>query len=119
MKNKKNWIGNWIIITSILHTLFAVFMFIDTWSVIFNQGLFADITVNSEIGGVLFFFFYGLLLFIFGLTIRTLENSNIILPKIIGYGLLGCTVIALLFVPLSGFWLLLPPAFAILKRKKL
>jgi len=113
----KHWIGNGMIVISLIHTIFAIVMFPNTWKVIFEKGIFNSVGEDAQIAGVVFFFLWGTLFFVFGLTIRTLENNNIKLPKILGYGLFFNAVLALIFVPESGFWLLFIPAITILMRK--
>ena len=113
----RNWIGNGMIVISIIHTVFAIVMFQETWKVVFEKGIFNSVGEDAQIAGVIFFFLWGALFFIFGLTIRALEKNNILLPKILGYGLFFHALLALIFVPESGFWLLFIPAISILIRK--
>jgi len=110
----KKWVGNWIVATAILHTLFAFIVFKDTWKIIISNGIFNTAGDDAKIAGVVFFFLWGILFFAFGFTIKYLEKNNIPLPKVIGFTLLINAIIALIFVPESGFWLLLPPSIFIL-----
>jgi hypothetical protein len=118
MKKMKNWIGNWMIGTSILHTVFAIVMFQDIWKIIIDKGIFNCVGEDAQIAGVIFFLLWGLIFFSFGLTVRALEQNNIRLPNILAFGLIFNALTALVFVPESGFWLLFPPAIAILIRNK-
>ena len=111
------WIGNWIIGTAVAHTIYGIFIFLDVWMELINSGLFNSIGENSERAAVILFFLWGLLYFVLGFTIKTLENQNIILPKVLGYGLLINAIIALIFLPASGHWLLIPPAIMVLRQK--
>lgn len=112
----KKWIGNWIIGTSTIHTLFAIFMFQDIWLYIFNHGVFNTVGDDKHIASVVFFFLWGLLFYTFGFTVKALENKNIELPKILGIGLLINAVISVILVPDSGYWLLFVPAIAIILK---
>ena len=112
----KNWIGNWFLATATIHTIFAIGMFQDTWIDIIQNGIFNTIGDNFQRGAVVFFFFWGLLFFVLALVVKDLEKNNIRLPKILGVGLFLHAIIAIIFVPESGYWLLFPPAISILLR---
>ena len=114
----KKWIGNWIIGTSVIHTLFAILMFQDTWLQILNNGIFNTVGQDSQIGAVVFFFLWGLLYFVLGFTVQYLENNKIILPQILGFGLLINAIVSVILIPESGYWLMFPPAVAIIMSKK-
>ena len=114
----KKWIGNWIIGTSTIHTLFAIVAFKDTWLHIINNGIFNTIGNDSNIAAVVFFFLWGLLFYSFGFTIKAFEKQDIQLPSILGVGLLINAIISVILVPESGYWLLFVPAIAILRANK-
>ena len=116
----KRWIGRWMIGTSILHTLFAIIVFWDGWITIVENGIFDTVKQDFVMGTTVFFFLWGLLYFVFGLVIDALEKKEISpLPKSLGWGLLIHAIIAVVLVPKSGFWLLFPPAVAIIMNKKI
>ncbi len=114
----KKWIGNWIIGTAILHTVFAIVVFPNVWMELINGGIFNTVGEDTQRAAVMFFFLWGLLYFVLGFTIKALENQNIVLPKVLGFGLLINAVIAVIFLPESGYWLLIPPAIMILRQKE-
>jgi Family of unknown function (DUF6463) len=113
----KNWIGRWLIGVSILHTLFAIVVFHSTLVLIAQRGVFNVVGTDPMIASVVWFVLCGAAMFIGGLAISALENATQSVPKSIGWCLLGYTLIGLLLMPASGFWLVLPPAMAVLLRK--
>ena len=115
----KRWIGRWIIGTSIIHTLFALVVFWDIWTQIVANGIFDTVKNSFEIGAPVFFLLWGLLYFVFGLVIDALEKKEIIpLPRSLGWGLLINAIVAVVLIPQSGFWLLFPPAIAVIIAKR-
>jgi len=110
----KRWIGRWIIATSILHTAFALFVFWNIWVQIAADGIFDTVKEIPEVGAPVFFLFWGLLYFIFGLVIDALEIKQIVLPISLGWGLLIHAIVAVVLIPQSGFWLLFPPSIFVI-----
>jgi len=57
------------------------------------------------------------MLFVCGLAIAALEKSSSRrLPKSIGWSLLAIGVVGVTLMPASGFWLVFPPAIAVLVK---
>ncbi len=111
----KRWIGRWIIGTSTLHTIFALVVYSEIWFKIINNGVFNTVKDDSEIGAPVLFLLWGLLFYVFGFMIDALEKRGITpLPKSLGWGLLLNAIIAVVLIPISGFWLLFPPAIGVI-----
>lgn len=114
----KRWIGRWMIGTSILHTLFAAFVFWETWIQIWQYGVLDTVKENVAIAAPVFFLLWGLIYFVFGTTVDFFEKKqNKSLPLTLGWGLFINGLIAVVLIPESGFWLLFPPAIAIILEK--
>jgi hypothetical protein len=115
---KKHWIGSWIIGVSILHTAFALFVFRSTLAAILQRGVFNVVGTDPMTAAVVWFVLFGAALFICGLLIQQLEKATSgKLAKSIGWSLLFMSVIGVVLMPDSGFWLIFPPAIAVLLRK--
>jgi len=114
----KNWVGKWIIGIAALHTAFAVVMFGSTYLELIRNGIFN--TVTSELAGVaVWFLFFGFALFIIGvLCVKVEENDSLQFPRSIGITLLLITLLGVILMPASGFWLMFPPAIAMLIGKE-
>ena len=114
----KRWIGRWLIAVSAAHTLFAIFVFHSTLSSIIERGVFNTIGNDPMTGAVVWFVLFGVVLFICGLAVSALEKSSPNpLPTSLGWSLLALSILGVVLMPASGFWLVLPPALAIFLRK--
>jgi hypothetical protein len=114
----KHWKGRWLIAVSIIHTLFAFAVFGKVLSSIVQRGVFDTVGNDPLTGAVVWFVLFGLALFICGLAVSALERlPNSSVPKSIGWSVLAMTVIGVVLMPASGFWLAIPPALAILLQK--
>jgi Family of unknown function (DUF6463) len=114
----KRWIGKWIIGVSVLHTAFAGIMFSSGLVSIAKKGFFNAVSNDPAIAAVAWFVLFGAVLFVCGLAILALEQtSSTPIPKSIGWSLFVMTAAGILLMPASGFWLLIPPALAILMKK--
>ncbi|MEQ1511022.1 MAG: DUF6463 family protein [Sphingopyxis sp.] len=113
----KRWIGRWIIAVSALHTLFGVLAFAPVLRAMLNAGLWNSVGADPVRGAVAWFLLAGGFMLVGGLAVDACERSNEDCPFAgIGWGLLIVTAIAILLMPISGAWLLLPPALAMILR---
>ncbi len=111
----KHWIGRWLIGVSIIHTLFAIFVFRDVLTSLIQRGVFNTVGSDPMTGAVVWFVLFGVVLFICGLAISALEQSSSNpLPKSLGWSLLTLVALGVVLMPASGFWLAISPALAIL-----
>ena len=114
----KHWIGRWLIGVSIIHTLFAIVVFRDVLSSLVQRGVFNTVGNDPMMGAVVWFVLFGVVLFICGLAVSALEHaSSGALPRSLGWSLLTLVALGVVLMPASGFWLVIPPAAAILLRK--
>ena len=114
----KHWIGRWLIGVSIIHTLFAVVVFGKILLSVVQRGVFNTVGTDPMVGAVVWFVLFGAALFICGLIVSTLERSSPSpLPKSLGWSLLALATLGAILMPASGFWLVFPPAIAVLARK--
>lgn len=114
----KQWISRWLIAVSAIHTLFAVVVFRDTLSSIIQRGVFNTVGDDPMTGAVVWFVLCGAVLFICGLAVSALERSSSNrLPTSLGWSLLALSVLGVVLMPASGFWLVFPPAVGILLRR--
>ncbi|MBT3315030.1 MAG: molecular chaperone GroEL [Anaerolineae bacterium] len=116
---KKRWIGRWMIGTATIHTVFAFVVYAEVWIKIISAGIFDTVGVDPKIGAPALFLLWGLLYYVLGFTIDALEKKEFTpLPKSLGWGLLFNGIIAVVLMPESGFWLLFPPAIAVIRSNR-
>lgn len=120
----KHWKGRWLIGVSILHTLFAAVAFGPVLSLVVERGVFntaGDFNIagaDPQVGVVVWFVLFGVLLFVTGLAVSALERvSPDPLPKSLGWSLLALGALGVILMPVSGFWLAFPPAIAMLMAR--
>lgn len=113
----KNWKGVWIVVVSILHTIFALLSVGGVYKKMLSDGLIGSVN-NLESGLAAWFFLFGILMFVLGLMIYFYEKQALQIPKSIAFTLLGLTVLGAAIMPASGFWLLFPPVLAMLYSSK-
>ena len=115
-RTMKNKIGLSIIVIGVMHTLLSLMKFSDTFSEIIKEGI-----INSGLGAnrgwAIWFTVTGFVFIFLGLAIQALEQHQLTVPKLIGWGLLLTAVIGGLMIPLSGFWILLLPSLFIILAK--
>jgi hypothetical protein len=115
----QRWIGYWVMVVAVLHTVFAVVMFGNELSSIVQRGVFNTVQGNLKTAATVWFFLFSGMLFICGLALRHLEaTSSGPLPKSLGWGLLVMGLVGVVLMPTSGFWLIFPAALAILIFKQ-
>lgn len=113
----KRWIGRWIIAVSAGHTIIGLALF---WSVIMGiakAGFWNSIGEDPMRGAVAWFLLAGGFMLVSGLAVDAIEQAGQpVAIRRAGLALLLVTVLGILLMPVSGFWLLLPPAIAMLRR---
>ncbi|MDZ4814486.1 MAG: DUF6463 family protein [Pseudomonadota bacterium] len=113
----KHWIGSWIIGVSLLHTVFAMIVFKSVLLTVIQRGVFNAVGTDPKIGAVVWFVLFGNALFICGVAVLALERGSAAIPRSLGWSLLVLTILGVVLMPSSGFWLAFPPAIALVLRK--
>lgn len=111
----KRWIGRWVIAVSILHTMFGLVAFTPAIREMLDAGLWDSVGLNPMRRLAMWFLLGGGFMLVAGLAIDVCEHTGGTL-RAIGWALLVITLITIILVPLSGAWLLLPPAIAMIWR---
>lgn len=113
----KIWIGHWLVVVALIHTLFMFVVFLDPLQEIIKQGVFDSIGNEPLLGAVAWFGLFGGLLFVLGLAVTALERSPQGIPTSLGWSILALTLLGILLMPASGFWLALPAGIGILWKR--
>ncbi|MCX7219565.1 MAG: DUF6463 family protein [Burkholderiales bacterium] len=116
--NRKIWIGRWLILVALLHTLFAIVVFGKVFLDIVQRGVFDTVGNDPMTAAAVWFLLFGAVLALMGMAIHSLEqNNNFTSARALGVGTLLLSLIGILLMPASGFWLALPAAFALMRKK--
>lgn len=113
----KHWIGLWLTGAAIIHTLIAIVMYNGVLLSVVKRGVFNTVSGDPVVGAVVWSLFFGAVAFIGGLAVNALEKSSGTIPKLLGWSLLVFATIGVVLVPISGFWLVFPPAIGVLVKK--
>lgn len=114
------WIGRWIVVVSVLHTAFGAIVFSGDLGQMALAGLWDSIGADARAGAVAWFMLSGFFMAALGLAVDALESSaNHGNLRATGIVTLLTTIVGIVLMPASGFWLLLPPTVAMLWPKKL
>ncbi|TXT37549.1 MAG: hypothetical protein FD135_3542 [Comamonadaceae bacterium] len=112
------WIGRWIMAVAALHTLVGLVMFQTPLTAMASGGWWDSVGHDPTRGVAAWFMLFGGPLLALGLAIDALEQhpSTRAMPTLGWLMLLLCAMGAL-WMPVSGFWLCLPPGIALLRQK--
>ena len=114
----RRWIGQWIIAVALLHTVFGIVAFAPVIRTLFGNGLWNSVGGSAMHGAVAWFLLAGGFMLVAGLAIDSCERSKeAISLRASGWGMAIVTAIAIVLMPVSGAWLLLPPTIAMFFRK--
>lgn len=113
------WKGPWLVAVAAVHTVFAAIVFLPQWQDIVRRGVFDSVGSDPMRGAVAWFGLFGAALALLGWAIVLLERSPAPVPaalRPLGMGVLALTLLGIVLMPASGFWLALPPALALCRR---
>lgn len=98
------------------HTAVGIAFFGSVYRELLASGLYNSIT-SEKAGLAVWFALFGVVLFVAGMLLSALESSNSVIPRSVGVSLLLLTVLGVVLMPVSGFWLMIPAILAILMKK--
>jgi len=116
LKNKRSWIGHWLMAVAALHTVFAALAFGKVYTGVWQRGLFNSVGGDPLTAAAVWFLLFGAPLALLALAITPLERSgDVSTLRRLGGGLLATALLGICLMPASGFWLALPPALVMLR----
>jgi hypothetical protein len=111
----KHWVGYWLMAVAVLHSIFAAFAWAN--AIQGNHAVWNGRAADPLFASAVWFMLVGLVLFICGLAVSALDRaSSNQIPKSLGFCLFLLATVGVIFVPLSVFWLIFPPAITILAK---
>ena len=113
----RHWIGHWLMLVAAIHTVFGLVVFNADLSAMANQGFLNTVGEDTRRAAVVFFMLFGFLLAVLALATTALERSGQpALLRRVGWSLLLLCAVAVLLIPASGFWLVVPALWALLRK---
>lgn len=110
------WIGRWLMAVSVIHFTFGLLVFPDQLVRIARSGWLGGLEHDPMLAAVTWFMLFSPPLMMAGIAIHAIERQGLLLPRALAWWLLGTVAIGIALMPVSGFYLVLPAAFAILSR---
>lgn len=110
------WTGYWIIGVGVLHSLFGFLVYSGGWAKILERGIWNSVDGELIREHAFWFTVFGFAAILIGSLMVWIERQSMRLPRFLGWSFVGTVVVVGLLMPVSGFWLLLPPGIAILRR---
>ncbi len=116
----RRWIGRWLMAVGALHTLVGLVAFAAPLRGLVDAGVVNALGSRDPLRNLAFWFLFGgLMTALVGYLADWIERTaGGRLPATLGWVLLVTAVLGVVLAPASGFWLVLPPAVAILLRAR-
>ncbi len=108
----KVWIGKWIMTVATLHSIFGLWKYSSQFKDMISQGFWASAN-TAEHKLAVWFVLFGIAFFVLGQYIHQRESASenpLITSAIL---LLLVVTSGVILIPVSGFWLLLPPVITL------
>ena len=107
--------GSLMIAVAVLHAAFGAWFGRASLTGMLLDGVLDSVGLRGERGLVFWFLMLSPLLFMLGQLCLFLAERGIAPPRWLGFEVLLVTLLAALLMPVSGFWLMLPPAALLLR----
>ncbi len=112
------WIGRWIVAVSVLHTGFGFVVFWPVVTAIGEAGVWNSVGQDPMRAAVAWFILSGFCMAALGFAVDALEQaSRPMLLQPAGFALGLFMLAGIVLMPVSGFWLLLPPLVAMIRKR--
>lgn len=111
------WIGKYIVGVGLIHSLFGLVVFRTTFADIARDMLFNTVGWQLDRGFAFWFVTVGFFWILLGLVLDHFERAGQPLPRFLGPALGALTLIAVVIMPLSGWWLFFVPVAALFFRR--
>jgi hypothetical protein len=117
-KTRKIWIGRYLIAVAALHTIAAFLLFGPVFVGMLERGVFNTVNRDPLRSAATWFLLFGGPLLLLGMCIDRLERKpNFSEAGMMGLGMLLCCICGVVLMPLSGFWLAMPAAIALMNLR--
>ncbi|MDV2991969.1 MAG: hypothetical protein N4J56_001623 [Chroococcidiopsis sp. SAG 2025] len=105
--------GYWLYATSIIHVLVGVWLYAEPLVAISQNGFFNAVDPYCDRNTAFWFLMFVPLLFAIGQLCCWAQVKGITLPTFLGWYLLATSIVGIVLMPISGFWLLIIPSVLI------
>ncbi|MCI3918872.1 DUF6463 family protein [Paenibacillus sp. TRM 82003] len=113
----KRQVGLLLALTGLLHSVIGLILFWDALLPIVTEGLWNTMKEGDwERLNAFWFMMFGFLLILIGYMVSwVLKQTQLRPPAAVGWSILAIGIIGAVIMPISGFWLVLPQAWLLLR----
>jgi hypothetical protein len=112
------WIGKWLFAVGVIHLSFGVFFMHDVLALLWSEGLWNTVNGQPPREAVFWFLCTGIMLLIVGVLVNQAERQGLAIPRFVTRSFAVLTVIGVVVMPISGIWLMIPPASGMVLRRR-
>ncbi len=119
MKSKRIWMGRWLVAVAICHNVVGLALGGEVLLGLVERGVFNTVSDDDPLTGmVVWFMLFGVLLALLGMAVHAMERSGQLQgARAIGVGTALMTLLGVVLMPVSGFWLAFPPAIGLMRHR--
>ncbi len=116
---EQRWIGPYLLAVAALHTAVGLLLFTPVLAELLRLGWWNSVGDHALRGAVVWFLLFGAPLALLAWLVRPLQRAAQ-WPALrhLGWGLIALAALGASLMPVSGFWLVLPPALALLRAPR-
>lgn len=116
MQDRRIWIGRWTVFVAAGHTVVGLLAGGTVARGVVERGIVNAMGTDPMTGFVVWFLLFGAVLALLGMAITVIERSGqLALARPIGLGALMLTTLGVALMPVSGFWLMYPAVYGLLR----
>ena len=112
------WIGKWLFAVGVVHLSFGLAFMHDTLALLWSEGLWNTVNGQPPREAVFWFLCAGIMLLIVGVLVNQAERQRLAISRCVTWMFAALTLIGVVVMPISGIWLLIPPAAGMVFRRK-
>ncbi|WP_309118115.1 DUF6463 family protein [Paenibacillus sp.] len=115
----KRQVGLLLALTGLLHSVVGLILYGDALLPIATEGLWNTMQEGDwERLNAFWFMMFGFLLMLIGYIVSwVLKQTQLRPPTVVGWSILAIGIVGAVIMPISGFWLVLPQAWLLLRGK--
>ncbi|MBC3921047.1 hypothetical protein H8L32_26530 [Undibacterium sp. CY18W] len=115
---RKIWIGRYLMAVAALHTIVAILIYGPVFMGMLERGIFNTVNRDPLRSAAIWFLLFGGPLLLLGMNIHNMERKQDFTEAgTMGLGILICCLFGIVLMPVSGFWLAMPAAIALINRR--
>ncbi len=108
-------LGRLLMATALIHNALGLALFWRPLRDMAGAGLFNSVAPHYDRAAVFWFLMFGVLLWLLGYVAHWSLTQHGTVPAGLGWGLLALGVVGCVILPVSGFWLVLPQAYGLIR----